>query len=437
MRKITAIIILSFLHSLTLPAQETNETSKTRKTSSTEEYTKFRFGGYGEMAASYKDYNFNRFTPNGSGKLNRGEISIPRFVLAFDYKFSSKWVLSTEIEFEYGGTGSAREIEWFEANGEYETEIEKGGEVALEQFHITRLILPEINVRVGDVIVPVGLTNSHHEPVNFFGTSRPEGETKIIPSTWHETGLELFGTLGKGWATFDYQAMVVTGLNANGFDRKTWAGSGKTSIFEYDNFTSPAYVARVDYRGVPGLRVGGSWYFCNNIGANSDKPTTYTSYGDIPVRIYTVDAQYINRFLTFRGNCIFGNLGKSDKLSQENLNLGNKSPYTRAVPIAKRAVSYGAELGLNLQGIAGTPKCPALYPFARYEYYNPQEEVIARQGPDDREKVGMWTAGLNWKALPNLVFKADYTTRKIGGGKYNSENEFAIGVAYVGWFWSK
>ena len=110
MRKITAIIILCFLHSLTLPAQETKEKSKNRKTSSTEEYTKFRFGGYGEMAASYKDYNFNRFTPNGSGKLNRGEISIPRFVLAFDYKFSSKWVLSTEIEFEYGGTGSAAKL---------------------------------------------------------------------------------------------------------------------------------------------------------------------------------------------------------------------------------------------------------------------------------------------------------------------------------------
>ena len=231
--------------------------------------------------------------------------------------------------------------------------------------------------------------------------------------------------------------MVVTGLNANGFDRKTWAGSGKTSIFEYDNFTSPAYVARVDYRGVPGLRVGGSWYFCNNIAANSDKRTVYSRYGDIPVRIYTVDAQYINRFLTFRGNCIFGNLGKSDKVSQANTTLGNNSPYSRATPVAKKAVSYGAELGLNLQGIAGTPKCPVLYPFARYEYYNPQEKVIARQGPDDREKVGMWTVGLNWKALPNLVFKADYTTRKIGGGRYNSENEFAIGVAYVGWFWSK
>lgn len=412
--------------------------SAQEETGDNDTYEKFRVGGYGEMVANFKDYGINRYWGNkiGNTKTNRNTISIPRFVVAFDYKFTPKWVLGAEIEFESGGTGAAYELENSE-NGDYETEIEKGGEVALEQFHITRLILPEINVRVGHLIVPVGLTNSHHEPVNFFGTSRPEGETKIIPSTWHETGLELFGTLGKGWATFDYQAMVMTGLNANGFDRKTWAGSGKTSIFEYDNFTSPAYVARVDYRGVPGLRVGGSWYFCNNIGANADKPTTYTSYGDIPVRIYTVDAQYINRFLTFRGNCIFGNLGKSDKLSQANLNLGNNSPYTRAVPIAKKAVSYGTELGLNLQGIAGTPKCPALYPFARYEYYNPQEEVIARQGADDREKVSMWTAGLNWKALPNLVFKADYTTRKIGGGKYNSENEFAIGVAYVGWFWSK
>lgn len=60
----------------------------------------------------------------------------------------------------------------------------------------------------------MGLTNAHHEPINFFGTSRPEGETTIIPSTWHETGLEFFGSFGKGYARFDYQAMIVVGLNA-------------------------------------------------------------------------------------------------------------------------------------------------------------------------------------------------------------------------------
>ena len=241
-----------------------------------DEYTRFRVGGYGEAVASFKDYGINRYygNPNGNTRDHRNTISIPRFVLAMDYKFTPKWILSAEIEFEAGGTGSAMELENSE-NGEYETEMEKGGEVALEQFHITRLIHPAFNVRAGHMIVPVGLTNAHHEPINFFGTVRPEGETTILPSTWHETGIEFFGTLGKGYATFDYQVLVVAGLNANGFDRNTWVASGKQGLFEEDNFNSPGYVLRVDYRGVPGLRVGGSFYYCANTAGNSDKPNFY------------------------------------------------------------------------------------------------------------------------------------------------------------------
>ena len=103
-------------------------------------YNKFRFGGYGEAMASFKDYGINRFagSKEGNAKTHRNTIAIPRLVFAIDYKFSPKWILGTEIEFEAGGTGSALELENSE-NGEYETEIEKGGEVALEQFHITSL----------------------------------------------------------------------------------------------------------------------------------------------------------------------------------------------------------------------------------------------------------------------------------------------------------
>ena len=108
-----------------------------------------------------------------------------------------------------------------------------------------------------------------------------------MPSTWHENGLEIFGSFGKGYASFDYQAMVVAGLNPNGFDRNTWVGSGKQGIFEEDNFTSPAYVFRLDYKGVPGLRVGASFYYCADAGANSDKEQTYANYGKIPIRIFT------------------------------------------------------------------------------------------------------------------------------------------------------
>ena len=84
-----------------------------------------------------------------------------------------------------------------------------------------------------------------------------------------------------------------------------------------------------------------------------------------------------------------------------------------------------------------------IYPFARYEYYNPQLRGSGKQTMDKRLEVSQWQAGLNWFALPNLVVKADYTHRAIGtsavfrNGPYNSENEFSIGIAYIGWFLKK
>lgn len=409
-------------------------------------YNKFRVGGYGEALAKFMDYGINRFsgTSYGNSDEHRNSISIPRFVVAFDYKFNPKWVLGAEIEFEAGGVGIERELENSE-NGEYETEMEKGGEVALEQFHITRLIHPAFNVRAGHMIVPVGLTNYNHEPINFFGTSRPEGETTIIPSTWHETGISVFGTFGRGYANFDYEAMVVTGLNADGFGRDNWVADGKQGQFEVDNFTSPAYVARLNYKGVPGLRVGASFYYCNDVTANADKRYKYSSVEQSAVTIYSFDAQYKCKYLTARGMVIKGDLENASAVGSVNVSNSGNSYHSSAMrKVAKGALTYGAEVGFNLKGIFGEPKkMPVIYPFVRYDYYNPQQVADKGQTLDARTQVSKWTAGINWYALPNLVVKADYTTRQIGTQKvfgttkYNSENEFAIGLAYVGWFLSK
>ena len=91
-------------------------------------FRRFRLGGYGEMVSAFKDYGMNRFYghPEGSPKEHRATISIPRFVLALDYKFSPKWIVGAEIEFESGGTGTAVELEKSE-NGEYESDLEKCG----------------------------------------------------------------------------------------------------------------------------------------------------------------------------------------------------------------------------------------------------------------------------------------------------------------------
>ncbi len=408
-----------------------------------ENYSKFRIGGYGELVASFLNYGKNRFYGGTDDSDTRRTIAMPRVTLAGDYRFNAQWNLGMEIEFEAGGVGIEQELERTE-NLEYETEMESGGEVALEQFHITRYIVRPFNIRVGHMIVPIGLTNFNHEPINFFGTSRPEGETTIIPSTWHETGLSFFGDFGAFHAKFNYEVMVVAGLNPDGFGRDNWVGGGKQGLFEVDNFSSPAYVGRVNWTGVPGLRVGASIYFVNDVTKNADKVYKYSSCGKSHLTIWSFDAQYKNPYITVRANYLRGNLENSTKISA--VTLSNKSSYHHGTerPVAETAMAYGVEVGANLKNIfyRGS-RGPVFYPFARYEYYNPQEYLESGGRGDLRCQVAKWTAGLNWFALPNLVVKADCTTRHIGTNKpfestdYHNENEFSIGIAYVGWFCKK
>ena len=147
-------------------------------------FDRFRVGGYGELVAAFKNYGINRFngTQQGNSHIHRGTISIPRFTIAGDYKWNRRWRLGLEIEFENGGTGTVYELENTE-NGEYETEIEKGGEVVLEQLHITYSPSPWFNLQMGHVVLPVGTWNLYHEPINYLSATRPEGERSMVPAT--------------------------------------------------------------------------------------------------------------------------------------------------------------------------------------------------------------------------------------------------------------
>ena len=120
MKRLTNLLAITLLTScVTAFAQEQEET--TTEKSAVEQsadiyaagYNKFRFGGYGEMLASFKDYGINRFYGgrDGNRKDHRNTISIPRFVLALDYKFTPKWILGSEVVFESGfvGAGGGKE----------------------------------------------------------------------------------------------------------------------------------------------------------------------------------------------------------------------------------------------------------------------------------------------------------------------------------------
>ncbi len=141
-------------------------------------------GGYGEVALTRNFYNDSPYLYAKPTKYkdapSHGRFDIPHAVIYIGYDFGKGWTMQSEIEFEHTGTGAALEREYEEA-GEFEQEIEKGGEVELEQFWIQKSFLPQLNLRMGHIIVPVGGLNNSHEPLNFFLYIAPRVRTPYSP----------------------------------------------------------------------------------------------------------------------------------------------------------------------------------------------------------------------------------------------------------------
>ena len=246
-----------------------------------DEFKKFRIGGYGEVLFQSFDFGPNRYRGAGDGseKLdkNRNQLTIPRYILSTEAKFSKGWSFASEIEFEYGGTGVAIEPEYGEGI-EYEYEFEKAGEVVLEQMWLEKSFGKFLKIRAGHQILPLGITNAHHEPIFYLGTTRPEGESTLIPCTWHETGLSVLGS----YKNLSYQLMLVNGLDPLGFEERNWIQGGRQTKYESVYFQNPAFLARLDYSSITGMRLGFSAYYAAKTSGNTTD-TSETDHFDAPV----------------------------------------------------------------------------------------------------------------------------------------------------------
>lgn len=307
----------------TIPAKQgTNQTTKSRLT----------LGGYGEAVYSRHFYSddVHRYMYPAKYKdaAGHGRVDLPHAVIMLGYDFGHGWSIGTEIEFEHGGTEVATEMEAEEA-GEFEQEVERGGEVALEQFWVQKSFNKSFNIRAGHIVVPVGMTNNGHTPNQFFSVYRPEGENTIMPCTWHETGISFWGKAG----SWRYEAQLLPALNAYFFNNAGWIHNGSASPYEFRPASSLACAARVDWSGVPGLRLSLSGYIGNSFN-NDIKTDNYgeaSKYHDVKgtVLIGAFDFAYKDRYVIVRGNVDYGHLSDAVLISQHNMNQTTMTGYVR------------------------------------------------------------------------------------------------------------
>ena len=390
---------------------------------------KLQIGGYGEitMHRFFYSNDFNRYTYPDQFKSvkSRGQFDLPHVVFSLSYNFGKGWSVSTEIEFEHGGTGSTIEIE-DEEFGEYEQEIEKGGEIVLEQFWIQKRFNDAFNLRMGHIIVPVGGTNQYHMPIEYFTVLRPEESNSILPLTWHETGVSLWGKAGK-WS---YNVMFLAGLDAERFSDRSWIKDGSGSPYEFKIANSYAGAFRVENRSVKGLQLGVSGYYGHSA-KNSLKADRYKDVRGA-VMIGSFDATYNDHNVIARGNITYGHLGDSKKISQINKNLSKNSPSPRT-NVASDALSYFVEVGYDMFSFSPKLKEHKLYVFGHCGYYHSMfdtEEGILKNSRFERYIV---SGGINYYPIPQVVIKAEFSSR-LFNSPYNRENTISLGVMYAGMF---
>ncbi|MBR1799350.1 MAG: hypothetical protein IJ761_05570 [Bacteroidales bacterium] len=396
--------------------------------------SRLTIGGYGEAVYSFHQYSDNVFRYSHASRYSEarghGQVDLPHAVIMLGYDFGHGWTMGTEIEFEHGGIEGAVEKET-EETGEFELEIERGGEVALEQFWLQKSFCREVNLRMGHIVVPVGMTNNNHTPDQFFTVFRPEGENTIMPCTWHETGVSLWGRV----ANWRYEVQVIPGLNSNLFNDAGWIHNGSASPYEFRPSSHLAGAARIDFTGVKGLRLSVSGYMGNSF--NNDITTTEYSetspYYDAKgtVMIGAFDFKYANRYAVVRGNADFGHLNDAALVSQHNKNQttmsGNPYPHTT---VGQEAWAAGIEAGLNVLAFFNRPQ--RLFVFGHYEHY---DSFVPAEGQLDigwanRQVVSV---GLNYCPISEIAIKAEVGSR-LFDEQYNSEPFFAIGTTWTGFF---
>lgn len=351
------------------------------------------FGGYGELLI-------------GNIKEDSHDIvDTLRLVLYNGYKYNDHIVFNSEIEFEHGTTGSNKDG--------------KEGSASVEFALIDFLISDEFNLRAGLLLTPFGIANEIHEPTTFYGVGRPEVERRIIPSTWRESGAGAHGTFDLGSAgELSYRAYAMSSADARGFeasDNRSLRIKGNRARFD-----DIAFVGRLEYDPVPGLKVGGSVFYGNT---GQDEEVNGQTIDGL-FQMYEVDAQFQYAGLDLRALSVWTMLDDAVLINQLNEYEGNKSVGEEQSGWYVLG-AYNIFSALN----SGSKYMEYLALFFRYEKFDTQKEVptgFERNPANDRTQ---YTFGINYKPIPSVVIKAEY--QNLDNAADEATDQFNFGLGYV------
>lgn len=377
----------------------------------------WQINSYGSLLYKSEDQYRNIQDTNPE---RRATTDLERVVLEFVDDVDARWQIEMELEYEHGGTGAALEYDGFEEFGEFETEIEAGGEVIVEKLQVQYQANEHFTVKMGHIFVPVGLGTDWHKPSQYLSSQRYWSEATLIPQVWHETGVNLISK----WQGFTAQTLLTTGLNSEYFRTYAWVASGHQKRFEQVNADDLALTLRVDYGDIKaGKGIGFSFYTGNTSGNRNNSSKVA---GDGNLTLLGVHGGYHYENWRVRGQYLFGTLDDSQAITNANKTTPGLKPGNFA-QLGSEAESAFIELAYNSQDLFSLSK--PLHLYVTYEYANPVKKV-AQGNATERFNTEAIALGINYFPVENIVLKAQAAQQIPAQSTLDNSTSFSLSIGY-------
>ena len=348
------------------------------------------------------------------------------------------------------------------------------GSSSVEFAYIDFLFNPYFNLRLGNQLLPLGLTNPHQEILSHYSVKVPEIEKVIIPERWHENGVQIWGgNLHSSSFFYRYSLGAFNSLSA--------MTDNKAPQFNAENFISQgvqngrlaktndiALVGRLDLHFLKESFFGGSIFYGNTSQDYSNEritprnnqrnPSNNSSYNfkKLDVLIWETHFKIKTKLWFLKALFVQGVIFDAYKLppldeqstlasqaqvlagrrvdenlatEEEGTSLPEEStlPAQTISPVGRIVQGYYVSLGLNLLRLFSRHSKSQLIFFGRYQEYNLHYAVPFNIQEDRTLLKRRGTIGVLYTPpKENFVFKINY---QIARNYYNKERD-SIDVSF-------
>ncbi len=331
--------------------------------------------GYGEVKVSFDQ------------RLGTGTANLTRNVLFLGHRFNQRITFFSEWELENASV----------QGGKF------SGEFSMEQLFVKFDLSRTIYLTGGLFIPRVGIINENHLPTTFNGNDRPFVEQFIIPATWREIGLGLYGRSDR-IPGLNWSLALQNGLHAGSFEHGSGIRGGRGE-------GSNASAANLGISGAllyywKDFRFQTSAYYGGAAGLTQREADSlqldYGAFGT-PVRLVEANAQYLGDGLRVKVLAAQVDIPEARRINQA---------YASNTP--ERMYGTYAEVGYDLWTLIKPEQKRDLIAFVRYERLD-MNAIIPGNGIDDPSLDRSYiVAGISYLPVTGVSVKADYVVRTTG-----------------------